>query len=156
MGRVASGPVSTPVIYSLRVAVWDEQGHIVATANQFKDLSSFVGPIHSPGQALGLVRSYTGYPDFLMFDDSLLEIDPDASYLRFPKSLAGTLAPPQVERTNDGGFRIMRNLIRYRGNGRASSVFRSSEIVGPDGRYELNIGTIYPNTNRSIRIHLPE
>jgi hypothetical protein len=156
MGRVSTGAIGVPVIYSLRVAVWDPRGKRVSLAHSFIDILAFVGPIESRAQALELVRLYTRYPDFLMFDDNLLDIDLATAHIRLPDTLAGKLPPVQVEDTHYGGYRLKRNLVKYDRRSGDLIAFRSEETLEQNGSYKIRISRVYRSKPGDLSIFLPE
>jgi hypothetical protein len=152
--RVSEGVLTQPAIYSLKLAVLDTEGRIVARPKRFADLAPFVGPITNEIQALAFARLYTQYPDFLLFQDKLLEIGLAESFLRLPKTIADQLAPVQLSST-PRGFHVARDLVHYDERSRALGAFRSDETVGRNGHYRLRVARTYPNGD-AIKLHLPE
>jgi len=152
--RVSEGVIRRPAIYGLRLAVLNEEGRIVARPRRFADLAPFVGPISNEAQALAFVRLYTQCPDFLLFEDRLLEIRPAESFLRLPRTVADQLEPMQVS-SSQRGFHLARDLVHFDEKSRALGAFRSDETVERNGQYRLRVERSYPNGD-AIELFLPE
>lgn len=154
--RAPTGTAGTPIVYWLKPAVLDDEGRVVSMPRRLVDISPFISRIGSPHEALAFVRVSTRFPDFLMFEDGLLEIQRGDEFLRIPESLKTQLLPPMVRARQNGGFEIARDLIKLDKAHKILSVFRSDEKVGLHGEYEMNVLRIYPVPPGDIGIHLPE
>jgi len=153
--RVYSGEPKLPLVASLRAAIADDRGQIVKVLERFSDLSAFVAGIRSTPEAVAYVRLYTVYPDFLMFDDRTLEVQPAGEHIALPRGIATRLLPPEVRQLRNGNYGIARNLVRP-GSKQKWVIFRSAETVTEEGQYTIRIAKRYAVGSGEVRIGLPE
>ena len=154
--RALDGPLGDPIAYSLKAVVLDEKGCVISSPRHLADLSAFIGEIASAKEALAYVRVTTSFPDFLMFDDGLLEIQAGDNFLRIPEDLRARMSPPTVLSRPEGGFEIERDLVKVDKAYQILSVFRSAERVDRRGNYQMKVLRIYPVAASDLGIHLPE
>ena len=145
-----------PLISGLTLAILDNAGNVVAMPKHFQDLSPFVAPVNNLQQALSLARLYTTYPDFLLFEDKLLEIELAGEAIQLPDSVTNALLPLRIDSKRTGQFHLARNLIKYDDRKRTLSAFRSDETIDRNGHYRLAIKRVYSTKGGELSIYLPE